>query len=463
MERVWRATMLAATISGLLAASAIADGSYDAFDAQTLNPLDAQSQEIPFTSATTVVTPTFDTATYATQGGESGPAAGPQCGASDGEHYGGKTAWVRFNPGVDGELEATAITASYDSIIWLHSAAKVSFGFESLSDLGPADCNDSVLGAGDERVASSVVHITADRVYYLRTAGRCSVSPPCDGNAAAGQTAIRVRFFPSSTGCTSGCTGGGTPPPPGGSAMPFPMRRIGVGINDTDISTKSLVVDLYLNWPTGTQYVFVSNQSTVGFQRRSVSDLAGGVWKSWRLDPISGFQGQRRVHVYFAGPGVDDTRNYDDEIDVDLRAPVIKRAEAGRLVNGRYALSLRATDNLSGVDSFEVLGAKGKILRKRLPVCHLPATKKGVCRNVTPPVLILPIGKRPIRVIATDRALNASKSYAVRTGSCTGGGHVPLPSGRSACVQRGTRCTPALKRYYKAAGWKCVGGQLRRL
>jgi hypothetical protein len=418
----WMVVLLLVAVSAP-AANAAAPSAYDLFDAQTLTSGDAP---LVTGAVTELITPEFDNSNDTLQAGETtNPVAAPACAEDanpNDNHWGAKTAWVRFNPGVAGNITARSITPTYDSIVWVReTTGKPGFGSATFSDLGRADCSDSISGAGDEGIGT-VMHATPDHAYYLEVAARCGTksaspcSPADEAAATGGSTRIRVTFTPDDSdqdgvpdtndacpgtpggtpvtgdGCSDtdrdgirddqegpGCVGrpgvpqafpyNGCPP---GPAPPFPNSPPEVVITSLDgnpQNTNSTAVILQLNWRQGEQEALVSNGEVIGDAKRI--PLAPQV--NWTLAPALKSE-TRQVKVTFLGPGgLEDAR--DDIITLDVVKPTVRRylliddetrSQGVRpAASAGWYLGLDLTDDKSGVRRVEVLDARRRTLASR--------------------------------------------------------------------------------------------------
>lgn len=117
--------VLACFVQPVASADSPADrSSYDAFDAVTANPESPPGTEVPYTGSTEFSYPTsagaLDTSAFSVEDGEHNVGATNHNGCvGDGGTvaFAGRTAWLRFNPDVDGQLLVRAITPGYDSVL----------------------------------------------------------------------------------------------------------------------------------------------------------------------------------------------------------------------------------------------------------------------------------------------------------------------------------------------------------
>jgi hypothetical protein len=95
--------MVVATLPFVAAESAaLAGADYDSFNGVTLNEV-VSGQEVGQFRLVEVNTPEFDTSGFSVQDEEYNATPNRNgCSKTSGDVFAGKTAWVRFDPGVDG-------------------------------------------------------------------------------------------------------------------------------------------------------------------------------------------------------------------------------------------------------------------------------------------------------------------------------------------------------------------------
>jgi hypothetical protein len=230
--KIWRsvhrasALLLAAgAVAGASAVPAIANHNFDAFDHGTLNDLDAFGNEIPVNGLKQPGTPPqwfketgyFDTRFYSYQTDKDGNPEQSNvdggtdqtgCGGAD-AYRGGKTAWIRFLPAVEGTVYVEVV-AGYDVLAWARvpDPPETRRDVLSFSNILNVDCINGWHGplpglTETERLAPQQVQ--RGNVLVIETAGFCGTGDPfvaCPNgaaNAPGGQTNVRLTFSPKNT------------------------------------------------------------------------------------------------------------------------------------------------------------------------------------------------------------------------------------------------------------------------
>jgi hypothetical protein len=183
--------------------AALGQQSLDPFDSYTLNPEQVNGDDEPYAPASPIVreTPEVDTSEYVTQAAESGNTNNRSgCPIENGAYsWMGRTAWVRFLPGVAGTLTIRA-DADYDAIIAAWEGPP-SGGFTDYDELRSLGCTDAVRTAGDEELVG--VRVTPNLPVHIQIGAICARKPPparsgCPDPdvAQGGRLLVRVVFSP---------------------------------------------------------------------------------------------------------------------------------------------------------------------------------------------------------------------------------------------------------------------------
>lgn len=477
---------------------------YDSFDAVTYNPESPSGTELPVNRAYTFITPTsspLDTSAFSVQTGEAETTANHNgCLVAPGEAaYAGRTAWVRFDPAVDGKLLVRAITPGYDSVMILHQTSDVPWGQADLSTLQATECASNDPAAGNETIGSCngtpCLAVTAELAYYVQVGGRCASSTDpttCSApDVPGGSTRVEVRFVPDDSDgdgvpdtqdqCVGGVVGGvngagcpdadgdgladtddacpslaGNPDPPfdgcpEGPVPPDPDGPVDVTIVALDgnrFNTREIDVKLHLNWPQGATSAVASNGDGA-FRPIPLQAVV-----PWKLEPSSKSE-TREVKVVFSGSA--PTERDRDTITLDPVAPRLAQSFLLRTASG-WNLALKMTDDRTGVRRVRVLDASGDSIAGRVfcaPRAGCLLIREGRFKG---------LGPQPTAALVQDAAGNQRRVRLVaRQSSCSGNEHTVLSKlnvGRVGCFFVGERITRSEAREYD---WPDAELRLRRL
>jgi len=491
-----------------LACAPAAGANYDTFDDETLNDLNAFG-EVPYVSGAPrqFTTPQLDTTSFTIQSGENASGANNVngCLKPSGAVFAGKTAWVRFNPGVAGEIRAIAQTPGYDSIIMLREGREAAFRTATFSDVRGRDnnCSDINNAAGDEE---TVITAKAENVYYVQVGGKCPTpnnpATCSDPGVQGGATTIRLTFTPADgdqdgvpdTQERAGCNGEGRPgfvtpdgcadedrdsvadrdESPGCAGVPgvpadapyngcpdgpAPPRVPGepsVVIEAADgnpDNTRSIDVVLNLNWRKGTRSAVATNSANdpevpIPLQARV----------PWKLRPGTKSE-SREVQVRFRGPGISEGDS--DTITLDPNPPTIGKTLLTKSGGGRFFVGLAARDDSkgSGIAAVNVLDSRrrrvaGTTVCTKKDCAERLAGRKDVVRRVR--------GK-PSFVQVIDAVGNSStKKLTVTAARC----RILVPTGGwgTKCYKLKGKCRRKDPPYWGDANprLKCVRGRIRK-
>ena len=190
--------VVAAQSISMIGAGATSGTDYDSLDAVTLNDVGADGAEIPYAGGVRDFTSdAFDSSAFTLDSGEAASSGGlHSCATSAGVSYAGRTGWVRFNPGINGQVSVVAETPGYDSVLVVRAAAETPWRTATSAQLeSAAACSDRTPGAGNESVMD--LPVAGDRVYFVQVGGRCAAASTCqDAATPGGPTRIRLRFTP---------------------------------------------------------------------------------------------------------------------------------------------------------------------------------------------------------------------------------------------------------------------------
>lgn len=502
--------LLAAPLPTSLAppAAAIAGTDYDTFDAVTLNEVDGLGNEIPYVGGPQQWnTPTMDTSTFTLQAGEADPP-GPTnlngCSDTPSAVYAGRTAWVRFNPGVDGKIHVRVSTPGYDSVLMVRGAAESTWGNAQFSDLPGhyQDCSDANDGPGAEAVGCAVptptcqYPVQAQFVYFVQVGGKCPGEPStcAPENVPGGPTTIRLDFIPDDSdgdgvadtldqcpntaaevqvnadGCPdldgdgiadaaddcdmlpgvpddppyNGCPAG--PDPPQAGVEPYVLI---LGADGDLDNASSPAVSLRLNWPKGAQSVTLSNGDGV-FETRPL----GPAVIPWVLRPLKAGEASagRDVSATFKGPGVPDTFRTDG-ITLDSVKPTVAKASLIPAQDDWY-VGVSLKDAGTGVSQVQVLDKDRKPLQRRTLCTKAQCATAASARFVT--------RAKPAFVSVRDAAGNVRTVRVARSGvSCAPPAYqVPRKAPKDAIIKCFTLGTVVEAKVKKKFAWGVAGLKL---
>jgi hypothetical protein len=138
-----------------------------------------------------------------------------------------------------------------------------------------------------------------------------------------------------------------------------PSGESGVSIIDGATYTNSKSVKLNLVWPEFATEARISNDGGFAASKTQTKDLAASI--DWDLDDsVKGIY-TKVVYVRFNGV-TDTTKTYSDDIILDTTAPVIDVASAAT-VSGSVAISLKATDDITGVDKVQITNGTATVIK----------------------------------------------------------------------------------------------------
>jgi hypothetical protein len=121
------------------------------------------------------------------------------------------------------------------------------------------------------------------------------------------------------------------PPAPPTSGTPLPP--VGVSINEAALYTNNPLVRLRLRPPPGATGVLVSNDG--GFSDARSTPINGEETHSWTLPTTGAERLPKTVHVRFIGGGVDESKDYTDDIILDQTPPQVLNVHVERRGNRR--------------------------------------------------------------------------------------------------------------------------------
>lgn len=255
-----------------------------------------------------------------------------------------------------------ADTASVDgSIVTNDASANVYVEYSTTSDLaGATSTSSSALTAGvnEQSISFALAGLSAETTYHYRV--------------------VAANRYGTSYGAVKTFT---TTPP------------VGVSINAGANYTTDKEVSLSVSWPVGATSMTISNDG--GFRVSTAKNFSLSQSVAWQLDDSIDGLYTKIVYVRFAGPGIDASRTFTDDIIFDNRAPTVMRSK-GELAGSYFIVTLSARDQESGLQSIEIKNSS-KIVKtdyaKRVLVrasdlgLRSTAAKRGVSKTSTSRVL----------------------------------------------------------------------------
>jgi len=164
-----------------------------------------------------------------------------------------------------------------------------------------------------------------------------------------------------------------------------PAGEPGVSINDGTAATNSKKVTLSLVWPAYASEARISNDGGFAASKTQVVPLSEGI--AWEIDDSVKGLYTKVVYVRFNGIGIDTTKTYQDDIILDTTAPTIQSSTAV-VASDAVQLSVKAIDDITGVDSIEVQGSTKVI-------------KVGYSTSVSIPLSDLGVSAAAVRTLAS--------------------------------------------------------------
>ena len=142
---------------------------------------------------------------------------------------------------------------------------------------------------------------------------------------------------------------------------------MGVTVNGAGRYTNNPNVDLRIVPPDAATGLLISNDG--GFTRPFAAPLEPDRHYPWTLDSSGPERLPKTVYVRFAGACVDSSQTHQDDIILDetpptLATPTVRAPAKGR--RGALSLSLKATDNASGVRRVENPARQGANIRREV-------------------------------------------------------------------------------------------------
>ena len=138
-----------------------------------------------------------------------------------------------------------------------------------------------------------------------------------------------------------------------------PAGETGISINSGASYTNTKSVTLNLVWPEFATEARISNDG--GFAASATTTVPLSSTVKWDLDDSVKGVYTKVVYVRFSGVG-DQSKSYTDDIILDTTAPAVENPSAAA-VSGSVEVSLKATDDISGVDKVEVKNGTTSVVK----------------------------------------------------------------------------------------------------
>ena len=184
---------------------------FDGIDQATVNDLDAAGNEIPFSTASTVIrSASYNSSLFTTSTDEIDVVNDgintnrTGCGLPNGNFdFGGKTAWTRFLSAASGHLTVD-VSSGYDSMSHAYGGPASPFSLHAIGTpnlTADYDCTNAIGGPGTEHLLFSRA-IPAGLPIFIQTLGVCAVNTtvkcptPDDVGTPAGATTVTFTFVP---------------------------------------------------------------------------------------------------------------------------------------------------------------------------------------------------------------------------------------------------------------------------
>ena len=213
--------------------------------------------------------------------------------------------------------------------------------------------------------------------------------------AKNGMTDAAGNIGPSAILLATSITIDTTPDPPNG--------EIGMSINEGGSYTNDRNVNLFIVWPKGATGMKISNDG--GFSPTKTTTVDAAKTQKWILDDSVLGLYTKIVYLRFVGSNIDASKTYSDDIILDSAAPIIESITVVAN-NGSVDFSLKAVDDVTGVDKIEV--KRGVTI-----VAKVYATKFSLTENELGMTALSPntgiSGSSSIGIRVVDRAGNWSE------------------------------------------------------
>jgi hypothetical protein len=280
---------------------------------------------------------------------------------------------------------AVAVTATYDDATTEQATGTI----KVVSDTVTAVINRIDVPTGIPNDGAPVLTGTAQQLSAFRSTSLSGVLSryewDLDGDGAyetdGGTTSTYTTSFASTGLKTVGVRvtsrGGST----SAASMSIEVRQSppsgepGVSVKDGASFTNSKTVQLNLVWPDYATEARLSNDGGFAASKTRTVALANSV--EWELDDsVKGIY-TKVVYVRFNGSGIDITKTYSDDIILDTNAPTVDSSSIAT-ASGNMELSLKATDDVTGVDKVEIRNGGNKVEKSFAAKVRVPLSDLGL-------------------------------------------------------------------------------------
>jgi hypothetical protein len=159
-----------------------------------------------------------------------------------------------------------------------------------------------------------------------------------------------------------------------------PAIGISIDLGANYTTTKDVL--LSVSWPVGATSMTISNDG--GFRGPAVKSFTLSNSILWEL--VDGLVGMytKIVYIRFNGPGIDTSRTYFDDIILDATAPIVESSSSSVRGSDSLNVNLRATDDISGVDSVQISGGGGSSVTQDYATSFtIPLSDVDLSRTIT--------------------------------------------------------------------------------
>ena len=181
-----------------------------------------------------------------------------------------------------------------------------------------------------------------------------------------------------------------------------PAGESGVSIVEGSAFTNTKAVKLNLIWPAFATEARISNDGGFASSKTKTFIVAESI--DWELDDSVKGIFTKVVYVRFSGSEIDTTKTYSDDIILDTNAPVLESSSVV-LGAGKVDLSLKATDDITGVDKVEIKNGVTTVTKDYKPKISVSEKELGMAVSSSG---VRKMGVSSIQIRVSDNAGNWS-------------------------------------------------------